>query len=680
MAEVGSAFVSLIPSARGFGSKMQSEVGGEVDSAGKKMGSRFGTAIKAGAVAVLAGGAVLARFLGDSVAEAREAQKVGALTAATIKATGGAANVTAKQVGDLAGALSAKTGIDDEVIQSGQNMLLTFKNIRNEAGAGNDIFNQSTTALIDMASAMGTEPKQAAIQLGKALNDPIKGVTALSRVGVQFTDQQRAQIKTMVESGNTMGAQKVILAELTSQFGGAAAAQATASDKAKVAFGNLQEQIGIALLPVIDRLANTFTNVLVPAVSSFITGMQTGTGIGGQFATGISAAWSALQALGSALVSSAGFVNQHRTAFATLLGALVAVKVALVAYSVQQAISLAILKAHTVGTVQHTVVSTAAAAAAKAWAAVQWLLNAALAANPIGLVVVALAALVAAIVIAWKKSDAFKAAVIGAWNAIKSAAVSVWNAVKAAISAAWNAIKSATSAAINGVKSAVSSGFNAVKSTVTSAMNAIKAAISAAWNAIKSVVSSQVNAVKTVVSTGFNALKGVVTSAWNAIKGAVQNGIGGVVSLVASLPGKIVSALGNLGSLLYGKGQAIVQGLIAGIRSMAGAVVSAIVGLLPGPLQKFASKLGIQSPSKVFMEFGQHVGEGFALGVDGTQPRVGKAIDGLVSAPTMGTYSSRHLAAVGGPDERIGDKLDRVAAILERMPKAYQLGARQGAF
>lgn len=636
MAEVGSAFVSLIPSARGFGSKMQSDVGGEVDSAGKKMGSRFGTAIKAGAVAVLAGGAVLARFLGDSVAEAREAQKVGALTAATIKATGGAANVTAKQVGDLAGALSAKTGIDDEVIQSGQNMLLTFKNIRNEAGAGNDIFNQSTTALIDMASAMGTEPKQAAIQLGKALNDPIKGVTALSRVGVQFTDQQRAQIKTMVESGNTMGAQKVILAELTSQFGGAAAAQATASDKAKVAFGNLQEQIGTALLPVIDRLANTFTNVLVPAVSSFITGMQTGTGIGGQFATGISAAWSALQALGSALVSSAGFVNQHRTAFATLLGALVAVKVALVAYSVQQAISLAILKAHTVGTVQHTVVSTAAAAAAKAWAAVQWLLNAALAANPIGLVVVALAAFVAAIVIAWKKSDAFKAAVIGAWNAIKSAAVSVWNAVKAAISAA--------------------------------------------WNAIKSVVSSQVNAVKTVVSTGFNALKGVVTSAWNAIKGAVQNGIGGVVSLVASLPGKIVSALGNLGSLLYGKGQAIVQGLIAGIRSMAGAVVSAIVGLLPGPLQKFASKLGIQSPSKVFMEFGQHVGEGFALGVDGTQPRVGKAIDGLVSAPTMGTYSSRHLAAVGGPDERIGDKLDRVAAILERMPKAYQLGARQGAF
>ena len=130
------------------------------------------------------------------------------------------------QVGDLVTAISNKAGYDDEAIQSGANLLLTFTNIRNEAGKGNDIFNQSTRILTDMSTAMGTEPKQAAIQLGKALNDPIKGISALSRVGVTFTDGQKKTIKSLVDGGKTMQAQKIILKELNSEFGGSAAAQA----------------------------------------------------------------------------------------------------------------------------------------------------------------------------------------------------------------------------------------------------------------------------------------------------------------------------------------------------------------------------------------------------------------------------------------------------------------------
>src|SRR4029077_11940966 len=132
------------------------------------------------------GAAAAVSFVKSSIGEARESQKVAALTAQVIKSTGGAANVTAGQIGRLAQSISNKTGIDDETIQSGENMLLTFKNIRNEAGKGNDIFSQSTSILTDMSAALGTEPKKAAIQLGKALNDPIKGVSALSRVGVTF--------------------------------------------------------------------------------------------------------------------------------------------------------------------------------------------------------------------------------------------------------------------------------------------------------------------------------------------------------------------------------------------------------------------------------------------------------------------------------------------------------------
>jgi hypothetical protein len=169
-----------------------------------------------------------------------------------------------------------KTGIDDEAIKSGQNMLLTFRNIRNESGKNNDIFNQSSKILLDMTAAMhGGEVTQEAMRkqavgLGKALNDPIKGMTALQRVGVSFTDQQKKQITTLVESGNRLGAQKIILRELGKEFGGSAAAMATPLQKMKTAFGEVEENIGTALLPVVTKLANFILRDLLPQVQAFI--------------------------------------------------------------------------------------------------------------------------------------------------------------------------------------------------------------------------------------------------------------------------------------------------------------------------------------------------------------------------------------------------------------------------
>ena len=116
------------------------------------------------------------------------------------------------------------SGVDDEVIQSGENVLLTFKNIHNEVGKGNDIFNQATKATLDFSVAMGKDLPSAAIMVGKALNDPIKGLTALGRAGVQFTKSQVAMIKKMVKAGDVAGAQKLILRELEDQFGGSAKA------------------------------------------------------------------------------------------------------------------------------------------------------------------------------------------------------------------------------------------------------------------------------------------------------------------------------------------------------------------------------------------------------------------------------------------------------------------------
>jgi hypothetical protein len=282
--EVATAYVSLIPSFRGGVSAIEKEAGQmgaavtntmathidkETKSSGR-LGKAFSGIGKAMALGVGAGLGVgiVTDVLGGFLTEATEAQKTGKLTAAALKSTGGAAHVTAQQVADLAQALSAKAGVDDELIQSGANVLLTFTKVRNEAGKGNKIFDAATSTALDMSSALGTDLQGSVIQVGKALNDPIKGITALTKVGVSFTQQQKDQIKALVESGDTLGAQKIILGELNTEFGGAAEAGATSGDKLKVAWGNVQEEIGTKLLPVFEKVATWLSENLPKAIAN----------------------------------------------------------------------------------------------------------------------------------------------------------------------------------------------------------------------------------------------------------------------------------------------------------------------------------------------------------------------------------------------------------------------------
>lgn len=225
--EIATAYVSLVSSAKGLGQSITGELDaatGAADAAGNKAGSKFGGAF--GKAASLIGTVGVGAFLADSVKSLSNIESINAQTASAIQTTGGAAQVTSQHVQDLALSLESMSAQEREGIQSGANFLLTFKNIKNGVGAGNDIFDQTTQAMVDLSVATGTDMQGAALQLGKALNDPIAGVGALSRVGVTFTAQQKDQIKAMQTAGDTAGAQKVILAELNSEFGGSGAAAA----------------------------------------------------------------------------------------------------------------------------------------------------------------------------------------------------------------------------------------------------------------------------------------------------------------------------------------------------------------------------------------------------------------------------------------------------------------------
>ena len=201
---------------------------------------------------------IVASALGKSVQNAAEAQKIMSQTEAVLKSTGTTANGTAADIANLSETLSRQTAVDDELIQSGANLLLTFKNIQNQSGLNNDIFNQTVQATLDVSRAMGTDASTEAIRLGKALNDPVKGLSALSRVGIQFTAQQKEQIKALTESGDLLGAQKIILAELQSQFGGSAQAYAQTFagqiELLGIELENFSEEIGVIVMPALRSL------------------------------------------------------------------------------------------------------------------------------------------------------------------------------------------------------------------------------------------------------------------------------------------------------------------------------------------------------------------------------------------------------------------------------------------
>jgi hypothetical protein len=206
-------------------------------------------------------GSGLVDFAKGAIDHLAEVEQINAQTAAAIKSTGGAAGVTAQQMSDLANSIEAATGVSGEMIQKGENLLLTFTNIKNGVGAGNDIFNQTTRIMADMSVALGQDATSSAMQLGKALNDPVKGVSALQKVGVSFTEGQKETIKTLQESGRTMEAQKIILKELNKEFGGSADAFGKtfkgSVEKSSAALENLGDAIFENFMPALKMMADT---------------------------------------------------------------------------------------------------------------------------------------------------------------------------------------------------------------------------------------------------------------------------------------------------------------------------------------------------------------------------------------------------------------------------------------
>jgi len=163
---------------------------------------------------------------------------------------------TSESLQNMAKELENTTNFTDNQVMEAQKLMLTFSNI------STDILPDAIEKLLDMSEVMGMDTKSAAIQLGKALNDPIEGVTALKRVGVVLSEQQKASIQDFMNQNDIMSAQKVILGELNKEFGGHAKLQKDELETLGIAWKNFKETLGVIVKPALDGVSLMFGSIL----------------------------------------------------------------------------------------------------------------------------------------------------------------------------------------------------------------------------------------------------------------------------------------------------------------------------------------------------------------------------------------------------------------------------------
>lgn len=280
--KIAEAYVQIVPRIEGMQASLKTQLG-DLSKAGKTAGDDAGKGFSGSFGKALFGvGALIATtfsvraivdFSKQAVIAAEGVETANARVASIAKSMnlfGGSTDQVTQRLIKYAEANEFALATDAESIKATQAKLLTFKNLAATADEAGGAFDRATVAAIDLAAAGFGEAEGNAVALGKALNDPIKGVASLGRMGVQFTEEQKGMIKSLVETGDVASAQEMILKELESQVGGTAAATANASDQMAIAFGNLQETAGFALLPAFQ----TVNQALTPLIEYFLPKLE----------------------------------------------------------------------------------------------------------------------------------------------------------------------------------------------------------------------------------------------------------------------------------------------------------------------------------------------------------------------------------------------------------------------
>jgi hypothetical protein len=624
---LGKAFGGLKGAAGGLTGGIGKMAGG--------FGMLLGPVGLAGAGITALGGVMVNQFI-DA---ARESEEVTAQLNSVLTSTGGKAGVTAQAAMDLADALSSKSGLSrfsDEAVLSAENMLLTFTNI------GKDVFPAATQTVLDMSQALGQDLQSSSVQLGKALNDPIAGISALSRVGVTFTDDQKKMIEKMVAAGDTMGAQKLILKELSTEFGGSAAnAAATFSGRMQTLqerLGDVAERIGTAVMPMFEGLmdwlaspevGNAIDTLANIAISGLTTAFQTLSDVGKWLADNvIMPIWNYFQqpevqanlqnianVIGGALV---GAFNGLKDAAGWVFDNII--KPIWDYFSKPEVQDAVMGIANAIGATLTEAWNLVSGAATLAWNNVlrpifDWFGQADVQ-QKIGEIATALGTTMRdawnfvkeAAMLAWNNvlkpiwdyftSDEVRPVIEGIANVIGVVLKGAFDFVKDAAKLAWDNVLKPIWDFFTGtdIAGAIGTAAKAVGETLVNAFNGLKDAASAAWDMIVTVWEWLTGQAVTDASTAATGVVGVIDTEL----------IGGLITLQGKAKTEADIIGGNIN-----------KGMADAIHATAGVPVLEVTTMVGGAMQAAASKAGVgpEGGSTVMYNIGANMGQGMANGI-----------------------------------------------------------------
>lgn len=191
-------------------------------------------------------------------------------------------------------------------------------------------------------------------------------------------------------------------------------------------------------------------------------------------------------------------------------------------------------------------------------------LNTTMLANPIVLIIAAIAALVAAFIYLWNNCDGFRQFWIDLWENVKQVAITVWNAIKAFFSQVWEAIKMIFSTVFEVIKTLVTTYFNLYKTIIETVFNVIKTVITTIWNVIKGVFTTVFNVIKTLVTTYFNIYKTIIQTVLTVIQTVITT----VWNTIKTVITTVLNAIKTIFSTVWNAIKTIISAVVSGIKGL----------------------------------------------------------------------------------------------------------------
>ena len=311
-------------------------------------------------------------------------------------------------------------------------------------------------------------------------------------------------------------------------------------------------------------------------------------------------------------------------------------------------------------------------------------LSATMMANPIAIVIAAIAALVAAFIYLWNTNEEFRQFWIRLWNEIKEVAVQVWTAVSQFLVSAWNGIRNTAVAVWNGIRDFFSGLWNGIRTLFTTVVTAISTFLAGAWNGIRTIITTVMNGIWTVISTVWNGIRNTISSVVNGIKNTVSGAFNamwsGIRSTISGIYNTIRDGLGNAVNYITGLASAgwrwgadIINGIVNGIRSCIGAVANAVTDVANTIRSHLHFSVPDEGPLTDFESWMPDFMSGLAEGIEKSRGMVKAAVNSvaadMVVSPQMavadggvmtgaGVFGSADLAAgiVSALKDVLGDQ------------------------